>query len=106
MKNTWSDCRYRLEEFSCLNDDWDGEGAKAPNPEILASANRLLAFLERHPGSVNIPPNDICVSPDGGILFAWQGDDYYREVEIDEPNRAEWMLMHDDCETVHWTEDI
>jgi hypothetical protein len=52
---------------AALNDNWDGEGAKAVREEAIVEALALLALL-----SPTIPEPEITVDTDGGISFDWQ----------------------------------
>lgn len=50
----------------CLNDNWDGYGAKAISPINYIEA---LRFLKTLPTSIPIP--EVSVDPDGEIVFEW-----------------------------------
>lgn len=102
LERRWQECASLLDGFESLRDNWDGEGAKAPSLELLASARDLLAHLKTGFRPIHVPPTDIVASPFGGVLFEWQDEQSYLEVEIKDPFLAEWMLMREGEPAEHW----
>jgi hypothetical protein len=98
----WDSLLDRLLEIRTLKDDWDGLGAAAPRPEIVDSAIRFLKFLRR--GQVSPPPSRVAPSSNGAVLFEWQSGGSYKEAEIEETHRVEWMELSADGSTRHWSE--
>ena len=65
----------QLKEIESLDDNWDTEGAKAVNINIINSVRRLLPFLLYQP--------DIFPTPDGTIQLEWADKDLnHLNVEI------------------------
>lgn len=87
-----------------LRDNWDGEDAPAPAPEVIDSVLELFPLLRTQ--AELPPPNRIVPSREGGIVIEWQFDpDHYLEAECSEPYRAEWMLEIPDAPTAHWPQN-
>ncbi len=85
----WGIIVRKLEDILTLEPDWDGGGARQPDPKIISfciDAAHRFADLNAIPAT--------CVSPtvEGGAVFQWQWDSVRMELECNEPNRAEWML--------------
>ena len=97
----WESSVRQLVQFQHLGDDWDGCGAKAPSPELAASAIGL-AHAFRDNGVP--PPARVVPGLDGIVLFEWQfPDGTYAEVEIVRPLFAEVMLLEPGKPAKHWT---
>lgn len=98
----WKQILDRLIAISKLEDNWDGEGAEAPDFEIIDSVTELLIkHTELLPH-----PNRIVPSVDGAIVVEWQLDGTYLEAEVETTNLAEWMLRTPDGVITHWEERI
>jgi len=98
----WLAAEQQLIEIAQLEDDWDGLGAEAPEPEILESAIELLSNLRSIHRSP--PPVHIVASANGTILFEWQGEGFYSEVEVVEPGHAACMAQSAGGPVTHWEE--
>jgi len=97
----WETAVQKIVGFQNLEDDWDGQGAKAPSRDLLESAIGL-AYTYNHNG---VPPPQ-CVVPgiDGSVVFEWQHPDgTFAEVEIDRPLHAEVMVIEPGQPAKHWT---
>lgn len=96
----WSDQIMQLRRIRSMRDDWDGEGAEAPKPEVVDSVEDLLLQIREDQSAP--PPSRIVASPDGALVIEWQlGNDGYVEMECSEPYRAEWMIELLDRPPVH-----
>ena len=103
LNTEWMNKFKDLISIRSLDDNWDSEGAEAPMPELIDSAIELLEIL-KNKGYVS-PPVRIVATPDGTVIFEWQNEIEYMEVEISEPYYAEWMLEKPDAPMEHWVEE-
>ena len=91
-----------IQAFTDLENDWDGLGAMAPDPEIILLTLKLITFL-----SGAIPFTRAVPTPTGGILVEWQlSSGEYLEAEVLKVlkgNRIEWMIQEKKNEYVHFT---
>ena len=96
----WSSIRKVIESFRELEEDWDGLGAKAPSEEIIRSAEFLVQSL-RHGG---LPaPSRVVPGLEGAVIFEWQDQSTYLEIEVSKPNCAEVMIVVGDGPAEHRT---
>lgn len=81
----WSEIFETLQNFDDCQDDWDGMGSPAPEPEILHAANLLARKLRdsEHPA-----PDRVLVTVDGTICFE-TGPFPIRTVEVVSGTEAE-----------------
>jgi hypothetical protein len=98
----WKRAFEQLRSLSALQDDWDGLGAKAPSPALLATAGQ---FMEWYRASDYDPPSRVVAGTDGAVIVEWQGDGLYADLEITKPYYAECMLKMNGRGTQHWTLD-
>jgi hypothetical protein len=98
IEREWVLRSRELQSLRKLEDNWDGNGAEAPLPELIENAIEFFAFY-RESRKVS-PPDRIVASPNGSIVFEWQSADTYMEVEIEEPYTAEWMIEQPGQEAV------
>jgi hypothetical protein len=97
----WEPAVQRMVEFQHLGDDWDGQGARAPSYDVLASAIGLAYTL--HQQGVD-PPHRVVPGLDGSVIFEWQDPDgTYTEVEVVRWLFAEVMLIEPGQPAQHWT---
>lgn len=101
------DCLWRrqerqLLELRRLRDNWDWEGARAPDPRVVDSAVDLLRHLQQCASTP--PPSRTVASPDGVIVIEWQLPDEYVSVEISEPYHGTWMSHQPGGRARHWSE--
>lgn len=86
---TWLDLAQALAGFVALEDDWDGQGAVAPSPQIIIVARGLL--IELRDNTSLPPPSRVAACPMGGILFEWQWPGSYLDAEITPTGEVAWM---------------
>jgi len=88
-------------QFQQLGDNWDGQGAPGPSPELLASAIGLASLLNEQGVA---PPSRVVPGPEGSVIFEWQEPEgMYTEIEIDRPLHAEVMWIEPGQPAKHWT---
>lgn len=84
--STWSQVMDDLLALRTLEDDWDGQGAKAPHPALVDSAIALAQYFR----TIEKSPADFAVAGvNGTVVFEWHDPDEYLEVEVTAPGRAE-----------------
>ena len=91
----WKDLVDDLLRIRMLNDDWDGQGAEAPHPDIIAGAITLTSYLKAR----NYPPADrVIAGVNGTVYFEWYSPEGYQEIEVTSPLDAEkrWVAKGSD----------
>jgi hypothetical protein len=97
----WEPSVVKMVEFQHLGDDWDGQGARAPSHELLASAIGLAYTLKDQ--GVD-PPHCVVAGVEGTVTLEWHDPDgTYTEVEIVRPLYAEVMMIEPGQPARHWT---
>jgi hypothetical protein len=97
----WEPAVQKMVGFQQLGDNWDGQGARAPSYEVLASAIGLAYTL--HQKAID-PPNCVVPGIDGSVTFEWHDPDgTYTEVEVIRPLYAEVMMIAPGKPARHWT---
>lgn len=97
----WSKRIEDLEAIRNYQNDWDGQGATAPSPELVESAVSLAQMLAQR--RVDAPS---CIVPgvNGTVVFEWQGENgSYVEIEVTAPDRADACLIVSGKPTEPWT---
>lgn len=75
----WDRALKSVFDFFALGNNWDFDGAIAPEPDAIQTA---LDFLE-HQKAVNVcPPNYVAALPSGGIVLEWTESAERTEIEI------------------------
>jgi hypothetical protein len=96
---SWSERLDDLLDIRCLEDDWDGLGARAPSLALVDSAIQLAQEL-RQLGCIS--PSRIVPGVNGTVLFEWQADGVYWEIEVLRPYYAEAVKMTTGEPPEHW----
>ena len=96
----WERAVQKIVDFQHLGDDWDGQGARVPSAEMLASAIGLAYVLsDRGMG----PPHAVVPGLEGEVILEWhEPDGTICEVEIVRPFYAEVMLIEPGKPARHW----
>lgn len=63
----WMAVRRKLAEWRRLLENWDGDGASAPLPQVIAAAAEFAVTMERR----GIPMPHCTLATDGEISFEW-----------------------------------
>ena len=99
----WRDHFDELNQLAALQTNWDGEGAEGPSRVVMRSVENLLGRLY----SLNEPPpSRIVATPDGTVVIEWQDNLVYRECEVVDPGRAEWLVQYPDGLSATWDEAL
>jgi hypothetical protein len=88
--NGWGPTIDELLRLRRLRDDWDGEGAEAPAPELVDSAITLAQDLQARGW---LPPERVLASVNGTIYFEWHTPHGYVELEVTSPGEAECRFV-------------
>jgi hypothetical protein len=98
----WDRCIRSLAALRDLEDDWDGEGARAP---VIENVVRAIQFIELLRGTVpTLPVPCAAAGVSGDVLLFWRTRGYSLQAEIIQPHRFEWMQMEPDGAAQHWTD--
>jgi hypothetical protein len=97
--DSWGTRLSELRALRGLEDDWDGQGAKAPPVELVDSALELALLLRRR--GVNAPCR-VVPGVNGAVILEWQGGGAYCEIEVVRPYHAEAMRMVPGRPAEHW----
>ncbi len=100
LENKWSEIVKSIGDMRSLQNNWDGEGAIAPQKAIVDTALALIDNFRSQNGD-NTSPDRALPSIDGRILIEWHLENSYMEAEIVEPGLAEWMFQGPNQEIKH-----
>lgn len=101
-----SEWRARFEDLGQIGElqpNWDGEGADVPGRMVLLSVE---ALLRRMYAQQETPPSRIVATPDGTVVIEWQYLGAYRECEIADSGKAEWLLQMASGDVVTWEDRL
>jgi hypothetical protein len=88
-----------------LEDDWDGDGAAAPDHQCVDAAMRWVLEMASA-GEDAVPPTRISVTPAGELLVLWQTNSEYLEAEIVSPTEVDWMRCEEGRAAEHWSSGL
>ena len=75
-----SELREELLSYARLDENWDGNGAKAPSQEAV---NDALTFLDGRPGDIPPPYPEECTEGDVGIYWDFRDAQVFAEVTFE-----------------------
>lgn len=81
----WAEVIDQLLAARSLCDDWDGQGAVAPDPALV---DRAIAFALSQQQAGYAPPDFAIPSVNGTIVFEWHGLSEYVEFEVVSPDQV------------------
>ncbi len=87
---SWVNSLNELNQLNNLEQDWDGEDAEKPDSETIIS---IRTWLRNRFQNREQPPTKIIADTYGSIIIEWHLDGDYFEVEVSDPDHAEWMLV-------------
>lgn len=85
------DAKRHLGSLAQLQEDWDGYGAAAPDPDILDSAASLLTSYATRAA---LPPPSISPTRTGGVLFEWENGPHEIEVQVVSRSAASYVYLN------------
>lgn len=71
------DALMAIRDLSDLEDGWDSYGAETPNDRAISMARQLVELL----GEMDIKPNAVRASAEGGVCISFADADRYGDVE-------------------------
>lgn len=94
---SWTDVIDQLLSLRVLEDDWDGQGAEAPEPSVVDSALKLALRFR----STGMSPADrIVAGVNGTVFFEWFAPSQYLEIEVLAPGQVEGRWVYTDSNAV------
>jgi hypothetical protein len=73
---TWNEVTDRLLDIRNLPDDWDGQGAVAPETDLVRKCFKFVQHLRNQlrttSGAFLPPPTFVSATPEGTVSFEWQ----------------------------------
>ena len=84
-----------IDRLSALNDDWDGEGAVAPNAMALKNSRKLLSLLKTEQLQA-LSPADIYASTYGSIVMDFETRRGLVSVEMGDTTMGFYTDFHDE----------
>lgn len=90
MEDRWDQARNSVEKLRGLKDDWDGQGARAPE---IANLDRAAAWVSdmRHWRRA-LPPTRVSPGTLGEVIFEWRGESFHLIAEIANSTHVDWLL--------------
>jgi hypothetical protein len=93
MTDPWLDqVTKQLTAILALEANWDGDGALAPDPEIIERANRFAGVLESH----GVTRPQVVPTRAGGVQFEWNPPGGYCEL-VFLPDREMHLFADNDA---------
>lgn len=86
----WPSIIDQLLELHSLDDDWDGEGSPAPDPEVVNSALSLSTRLKSEGWHA---PDRALASVNGFVVLEWYLAEGYLAIEVISPTQAEGSFI-------------
>jgi hypothetical protein len=86
VREAWEQLIDKLISIRFLQEDWDGQGSVAPDPDAVAGATKLALILKAQ----EYPSADrVTASVNGTVVFEWHTTEGYQEIEVTSPIDAE-----------------
>ena len=85
-RQIWQELIANLVDLRSLDDDWDGQGAKAPAVELVDSAISLAGWLR---DEQVIPAHYAIAGVNGTLHLEWINNQHSIDIEIISPGLAE-----------------
>ncbi|MDZ4847857.1 MAG: hypothetical protein SGI77_01060 [Pirellulaceae bacterium] len=81
----WESCNKRMRNIRSYEFDWNDEGASPPGKDVLSLAESVIQKLQEK----RQPPPTYCLATDEGhVIFMWEKQELYFEIEIDKVCRC------------------
>jgi len=81
----------QLEAMRAVPHNWDGYGADAPRPELIAAAIEFWRGLQARP---HLREPFVTPTRIGGVLFEWEHGPHQLEVELEAPAKAVFIYLN------------
>lgn len=86
VQEAWERLIDKLISIRFLQEDWDGEGSVAPDPNAVVGATKLALTLKTQKFA---PADRVTASVNGAVVFEWHTAEGYQEIEVTSPIDAE-----------------
>ncbi len=86
-----SKLRQELVSYAQLDDNWDGDGAKAPSQEAV---NDALTFLDSRPGDIPLPYPEEGAEGDVGVYWDIRHAHVFAEVTFEGDGTYAYFAVH------------
>jgi hypothetical protein len=90
LEAPWDRILDELSRLGRLEQDWDGQGALAPDPANLDQAVAWVNEMRRW--RTALPPTHVLPGTLGEVILEWRRDSFHLVAEISTPARLEWLL--------------
>ena len=104
MNDAWDRTLNDLLRLRGLEDNWDGQGATAPNPANVDAATAWIQQMRRWERA--LPPARVVPGVLGEVHVVWQREAVYLDAEISDPHQVEWLLSLPGEPTRQWKTDL
>jgi hypothetical protein len=90
MEIRWDQSLSSVENLRRLSNDWDGQGARAPE---VANLDQVSAWIQemRHWRHA-LPPTRVSPGTLGEVILEWRGESFYLVAEVANPTQVDWLL--------------
>ncbi len=90
QSKSWTDLILDINDIRNFSDDWDGDGAVAPRPQVIEAAISFAQFLRSMKW---LPASSAHASVNGTIYLEWNLPSLYLEIEIISACEVEGRLL-------------
>jgi len=104
VKDAWQRTHDDLLRLRNLEDDWDGQGASAPNPANVDAAMAWVQRMRRWERA--LPPARVVPGVLGQVHLVWQHGSLYLDAEISDAQQVEWLLSLPPQPARQWKTDL
>jgi hypothetical protein len=90
MNNLWDQALNSVAKLRDLADDWDGQGARAPEVANLDQTAAWITEMRRWRHA--LPPNRVSPGTLGEVILEWRAESFHLVAEISNPTDVDWLL--------------
>jgi hypothetical protein len=99
----WDHILDELLRLRRLDNDWDGQGARALDPSNVDQAIAWVNEMRRWNRA--LPPTHVLPGTLGEVVLEWRLDSFHLIAEISTSSRIEWLLNLPDQPIKQWETD-
>jgi hypothetical protein len=103
VEASWDRILDELLRLRRLDQDWDGQGALAPDRAHVDLAIAWVNEMRRWRRA--LPPTHVLPGTLGEVILEWRRDSFHLVAEISNPVRLEWLLNLPDQPIKQWETD-
>jgi hypothetical protein len=102
-ESQWDQILGELSRLRRLDQDWDGQGALAPDP---ANVDQAVVWIhEMRHWRRALPPTHVMPGTSGEVILEWRRESFHLVAEIGTPARLEWLLNLPGQPITQWETD-